>query len=389
MVRIKVFKASQLLYWAVIVIVAVALLGLIASALLGGGEAKPTKTPATQQTTAPETIPLPDAGGTTSRGGVVDRQAAVYAAQATSAPPTHPEGETSKVAGGGLFSSIMCWIFDVDISDPASMISYHLPLSIGTVDSVAVTAGETTGGEELPDESDVGEHIRVEIARITEPYKAAGRGKILIYHTHTYEAYEQTEGDLYVEASAQWRTKDEDYSIVGVGDKLEQELIALGYEVVHDKTEFEPPKLGTAYERSLQMLQQRMGAGEEYALVIDLHRDAWDTKQQKQMTADVGGQEAARLMMLIGTGEGADGNTFSIKPNWKENYKLAEALTSSLNAKNPGLCRDVLVKTGRYNQHMSDQSVLIEVGNNRNTLMEALSAMPPLAKAIDDVLSTK
>ncbi len=40
------------------------------------------------------------------------------------------------------------------------------------------------------------------------------------------------------------------------------------------------------------------------------------------------------------------------------------------------------MKTGRYNQHMSDHSVLIEVGNNRNTLEQALAAMPYLARAV-------
>ncbi len=240
---------------------------------------------------------------------------------------------------------------------------------------------------ELSDMSDVGEHILVEIARIEEPYVPAPRGRILIYHTHTYEAFEQDEDDPYKEASAQWRTKERDKSIVGVGDALDRHLTALGYEVVHDVTEFEPPKLGTAYVRSLEMLDKRVADGEEYAMVIDLHRDAWDMVLAKQMTADVDGEAAARLMMLIGTGEGDESNSFKIKPNWRENYKLADALTNTLNGMYPGICRDIRMKTGRYNQHISEHSVLIEVGNNKNTLDEAMRSMAALAMAIDKVLS--
>ena len=47
-----------------------------------------------------------------------------------------------------------------------------------------------------------------------------------------------------------------------------------------------------------------------------------------------------------------------------------------------GLCRDVCIKTGRYNQHVAVGCVLVEAGNNRNTLEEVLAAMPYLADAI-------
>lgn len=385
MVRIKVFKLSQLLYYAVIIIVAVALLGLIVSALIGGEET-PATTRAPVGTSSSEpgnvTPPAAQGGSVPSRSGGVDRPA----------PATQ-----EKARSRSLLQSATAWLLNVDLLDPVSLLSYHLPVSQPQVQvpsqqgkqaqTVSAEGYDDAAEHEIPDESDVGEHIRIEIARIDEPYVPAARGKILIYHTHTYEAYEQNPDDLYKEASAQWRTKEERHSIVGVGAALARHLEALGYEVVHDKTAFEPPKLGTSYIRSLEMLDARVAAGEEYAMIIDLHRDAWDKAQAKQMTAQADGKTAARLMMLIGTGEGSAGAGFSIKPNWKENYKLADALTRRLNSENPGLARDVMVKTGRYNQHISDHSVLIEVGNNKNTLEEALNAMPPLARAIDAALS--
>jgi stage II sporulation protein P len=75
-------------------------------------------------------------------------------------------------------------------------------------------------------------------------------------------------------------------------------------------------------------------------------------------------------MIVIGTGEGVMGG-FSDKPNWKENAKLAIKLTNKINELYPGLAKDVYYKTGRYNQHVSTNAILIEVGSTLTTLEEA------------------
>ena len=51
--------------------------------------------------------------------------------------------------------------------------------------------------------------------------------------------------------------------------------------------------------------------------------------------------------------------------------------------------RPVLVKAGRYNQHVGTPAILVEVGHNRNTLKEALSSMPILARAIVEELGSE
>ena len=250
-------------------------------------------------------------------------------------------------------------------------------------DAVPVTADS-----DQPDVSDVPDRIHVQIAGIYdryEPNAPADKPRVLIYHTHSYEAYAQVATDPYVETT-QWRTEDADHNIMAVGRKLKQELEALGIEVVHDLTEHEPPKLGTAYVRSLETLQAYVEAGDEFDLLIDLHRDAASARNTDPSTVLYEGKPCARLMMLIGTGEGSEGNRFSIVPNWEENYKLAQALTEELNSAVENICREVMVKTGRYNQHVSENAVLVEVGHNENTLAEALAAAEPLAHAIAAIL---
>ena len=199
---------------------------------------------------------------------------------------------------------------------------------------------------------------------------------VLIYHTHTHEAYEQVADDPYVAVEA-WRTTDTDYSVVRVGQALTEELQRLGLEVVHDCTDHEGDQLSTAYTRSLKTLKSY---AEPFDLYIDLHRDAWAEGEVKTV-AGKSGALMAPLMVLIGNGKG-----FDEKPFYKENYAFACALEDQINAIEPGLCKPVLVKDGRYNQNIGVFAVLIEVGHNRNTLHQALNSIPPLAQAIDDLM---
>lgn len=210
------------------------------------------------------------------------------------------------------------------------------------------------------------------------------KGRILIYHTHTYEAYEQ--GQQNYQETERWRTADSGYNMVRLGEELAQLLRGLGYAVEHDTTAFEPPQLSNAYTRSLAMLEQRAEAGESYDLYIDLHRDAYVEGQAGANTVSIGGTEAARLMLLIGKGEGYTDAGYDQKPDWEANLACAQSITDALNQQVPNLCKEVRLKSGRFNQHVARNCVLIEVGNNRNTLQQALAAMPYLADAIDAAL---
>ncbi len=207
--------------------------------------------------------------------------------------------------------------------------------------------------------------------------------RVLVYHTHSYEAYAQQPDAPYAQTE-QWRTADDRYNVRRVGEELCALLNALGIEAVHDPGVYEPPELNTAYLRSLEMLERRKAAGERYDLYIDLHRDAYTGAGGDALT--LGGASVARLMLLVGKGEGYAGTGYGERPRWNLNLAVAENITDALNAQASGLCRDVCVKSGRFNQHVADACVLVEVGHNRNTLAEALAAMPYLADAIRDAL---
>ena len=230
---------------------------------------------------------------------------------------------------------------------------------------------------ELPGENEHADLIVLEDAAVQEDHtQPVERPRVLIYHTHTHEAYAQTASDPYRETES-WRTEDQTHSVVRVGEALAALLTDYGFDVVHDTADYEYPKLNTAYARSLDMLETKRG--ETFNLCVDLHRDAWDKSMAE--CACIGSQRAAQLMMLIG-----NGGNFDIKPDYEANLAFAARLTDRINVLCDGLCRPVMVKNGRYNQHLFTPSVLIEVGHNLNTLDEALTSMPVLAEALADLL---
>ena len=242
------------------------------------------------------------------------------------------------------------------------------------IEGVSVSEAEATAtpAETLDDRS-----FRMEVIRAT-PAPALEAKRVLIYHSHTWEAFQQVEGATY-EETEKWRTKDNHYNMVAVGEALANQLRALGCTVVHDTTAFEPPNLDQAYNRSLAMLEERTALGERYDLYIDLHRDAIASSSTLKRTVQIGGTDVARFMVLVGKGTGAG---FDVKPDWEANLQIAQALTERLNTMADGLCRDVKVKSGRFNQHIAPRCILIECGNNLNTLDQVLNGIPYLAEAL-------
>lgn len=212
----------------------------------------------------------------------------------------------------------------------------------------------------------------IEIEILSPAVRKQAPRSVLIYHTHTHEAYEQVADDPY-DAIETWRTTDAGHSVVRVGEALAERLRGYGFDVTHDATDHEGSELSTAYTRSLETLESY---DRRFDLYIDLHRDAY-AEGDIMTVKGVNGEEIAPLMLLIGNGKG-----FEVKPHYEENLAFAEALEARINEISPCLCKPVLVKDGRYNQNIGVFSVLVEVGHNRNTLKQALNAVPPLAEAI-------
>ncbi|MGI6151482.1 MAG: stage II sporulation protein P [Christensenellales bacterium] len=268
---------------------------------------------------------------------------------------------------------------------PGGIMLRALP-SAEAYDSEYELGGNTIRFDVLEIDEDVDRGILFELLDSTgeSDLSFSGEGpSVLIYHTHTTESY------LHA-METDWRTRDEQQNIVAIGKELARILTEeYGISVIHDTTNHEPPRLGTSYERSLKTMEYYKDKYPGIRLFIDVHRDSYELKASATMedyiavndVAVINGKKCARIMFVVGTGEGKTGQGFAVKPNYKRNYNIALHITNFLNDIHPKLTRPIRVYTGRYNQHVGD-SVLVEVGHNANTLEEALNSLPYLAAAI-------
>lgn len=189
--------------------------------------------------------------------------------------------------------------------------------------------------------------------------------RILIYHTHTTEAFKPAKNDSFYEQ----------YNIVGIGDVLKKELEKnYNIEVVHDKTIHNTSYL-ESYKRSGETLDKYLLEIEDFDLILDLHRDSLDNKDL--VTTKIDGKDIAKIMFVV-----AKNN-----PNYLENEELAIDLTNLANDLYPGFARSVFYYdrgSNAFNQTKSSKLALIEVGAQLNTVEEAVNSAKLLATVIGE-----
>ena len=194
---------------------------------------------------------------------------------------------------------------------------------------------------------------------------------VLILHTHASESYEKTEN--YTESSA-YRTLDENYNVISVGDHLAETLSQQGIAVLQDKTLHDYPSYNGSYSNSRKTLAGYLQEYPSIQLVLDIHRDAMADSAGNQIGYTVSTEKgtAAKVMLVVGCNN----------PGWQENAALAVKLQAQLEKLCPGICRPMSLRKSRFNQDLSPGAILIEMGAAGNTRQEALLAAEYVAQAI-------
>ena len=199
---------------------------------------------------------------------------------------------------------------------------------------------------------------------------------VLILHTHATESYEKTAD--YQETSP-YRTLDTSYNMISIGDRVAELLEDGGIRVIHDRTLHDHPSYNSAYNNAREALKTHLAANPSLCLVLDLHRDARENGDGRQIgeTVEIGGKTVAKLMLVMGSDKGS-----LSYPDWETNLALAVKLQAQLETDFPGLCRPVKLAASRYNQDLSTGALLVEVGAAGNTHTEAMGAAELLAQSI-------
>ena len=200
---------------------------------------------------------------------------------------------------------------------------------------------------------------------------------VLILHTHTTESYTKSPGEDYEESSP-FRTLDENYNMLSVGEHLAELLEAGGICVLRDKTLHDHPSYSGSYNHARASIARYLEEYPSIKLVLDLHRDASGSNSSQMRTeATVKGKPSAQLMLVMGT------SASGLKhPDWEQNLALGLKLQTQCERIAPGIMRYVNLRAQRFNQDLSPGALLIEVGAAGNTHPEALAAVEVLAEGI-------
>ena len=198
--------------------------------------------------------------------------------------------------------------------------------------------------------------------------------QILIYHTHSQEAYKDS---------------GPGQTVVGVGDYLTRLLEAKGYNVYHDTSVYDLKNgqldRSKAYNYALDGITNILQQNPSIEVVLDIHRDG--VGENLHLVTQVDGRDTAQIMFFNGLSQTPEGPIEYLQNPYRED-NLAFSLQMQLGAAAyyPGFTRKIYLKGLRYNEHLRPKSSLIEVGAQTNTYEEALNAMEPLSELLDMVL---
>lgn len=203
-----------------------------------------------------------------------------------------------------------------------------------------------------------------------------GQPVVLIMHTHGTEGYLDSESSGY-------RSQDESKNVIGIGETIRSVLEAHGYSVYHDKTICDSPDFNHAYSYSREVIQSALSQSPGIFLVLDIHRDAVEdaSGNQMRMAATIDGQDAAQLMLVVGTDAGGLNH-----PDWETNLALGAILQMRLEGRAPGLMRPLNLRCERFNQDLAPLALLVEVGASGNSISEAKLAAETFAEVLSGVL---
>ncbi|ADU52271.1 stage II sporulation protein P [Thermaerobacter marianensis DSM 12885] len=212
--------------------------------------------------------------------------------------------------------------------------------------------------------------------------------RVLIYHTHTSEAYVgAVPAGAGFDPAVEAFTSDPGASVVGAGTAIQQVLQERGIGTVHLRQVFDRDgervtRIGN-YQRSLAALvggKNRPGLLDRYPtvdVVLDVHRDGVG---RDATVVQVRGQPAAALLFVVGTDRRLEHS------QWQKNYCFVQWIVAELDRRSPGLVKGVLVSENRYNQHVRPGAILVEIGGYGNTPEEADRSARMFAEALAAVI---
>ena len=209
--------------------------------------------------------------------------------------------------------------------------------------------------EEVEEKIDVGE---------SEPL-------IYIYNTHQTEEYKKINNASYsitptvFHASLIFQTKLKQYEINSVVEKNN----------IKEILDINSWNYRNSYKASKMLAENALSENSSIKYIIDLHRDSIPENVGNVL---INNKKYARMMIVLGTGH--DG--------YNDNLEFATRINNYLKEFDEGITRGIDIKknSGIYNQDLSSNALLIEVGGQYNDIESVANSLEVLASIYKKVI---
>lgn len=251
------------------------------------------------------------------------------------------------------------FLFNIDISNPKSILDSGILIS-GNNDKVLQSMHDD-------DYSDLEEIKKVSSYMEVPNPTDIDNPVIYIYNSHQLENYDSTNLDVYGITP----------NVLMASYLLREKLNSRGIStIVEDANLTEFLTLNGwnhagSYKASRIFILDKKNKYPSIKYFVDIHRDS---VSKASSTVSINNKSYAKILFVVGLEH----------DNYKSNLELAEKINGISNKYYPGLSKGVLKKEGEgangiYNQDISPNSVLIEVGGVYNNIDEVLNTTEALS----------
>lgn len=190
---------------------------------------------------------------------------------------------------------------------------------------------------------------------------------VYLYNTHQTEGYQVLDNALY-----NFKPTVMTASYI-LEDLLKREgiLCVVEKRSIKDVLNLRGWDYSYSYRISKEYMTDALNNNPSLKVFIDLHRDSVYDKSIS--TVNINGNNYAKIMFLMGQN----------RNNYDANLKKVKELESILNDMYPSITRNTYLQPKySYNEEFNDDTYLIEVGTEHNTIDEVYRSMEALAKAL-------
>lgn len=208
---------------------------------------------------------------------------------------------------------------------------------------------------------------------------ANGKKLVMIYHSHNRESWVPELGLDPKKADSAFDTKT---NVTMVGKRMADKLNEIGIGAVNYNTDYQSTEKDFnyyfSYKYSGRTVKEAFAVHPELTYLFDIHRDS---SSRDKTTITINGKDYAQLYFVVG----------QKNPNWEKNEQFASQIQERLEKKLPGISRGIWSKKARdgnaeYNQSLSPNSILIEIGGVFNTLEETYRTSDVLSEVIGEIV---